>query len=275
MKTNHKKSFFSLSDYREQISVQKDAEKYRNYENERLKLKEDMDAFNETVHEVRKLNNLIKSAVDKLYSTLADDVKNNKSLSNVLKTLKANTSLLSIRMDAFKVINDPISVEKNMFVDLNVFSKVEKVYKSLYDEKKAKNINIQLNGESKLKFKLNNMIEVAFFIIIENAIKYSYPGALITIDFDEIENHTALDVKFSNWGVRPDDEEVQKLTEKGIRSQKAINAGINGNGLGLYILKKICEANHVDIIINIGNENYYQNGLRYSPFDVVLQFRCN
>lgn len=66
---------------------------------------------------------------------------------------------------------------------------------------------------------------------------------------------------------------MKQLTERGFRSKNAKNAKIKGRGLGLFILQQICEVNHVLLNIVVKEDNYYVDGIRYSPFIITLQFR--
>ncbi len=242
------------------------------------RLASDSRLLNETLHEVRKLNNQIKALIEQLKTKIQiiqkgpDDGKT-KEIENIFKTLQANTSLLSIRMNAYDAIFNPEILAKDMCVPLNVYSKVEKVYKCLYAAKKEKGVSVNLLGNSNQTFLLNNTVELAFFIIIENAIKYSYPTSNIDICFLPDSWGTTLDVEFKNWGLRPAKADMPRLAERGFRSDVAKASKIPGSGLGLYILQKICAVNKIEHDIHLLDECHFYEGCKYSPFVVTLHFR--
>ena len=71
----------------------------------------------------------------------------------------------------------------------------------------------------------------------------------------------------------PSDSEMQRLTERGYRASEIVRANkIKGNGLGLYLLDQICEANNVVYDIRKGKETKIFGGQEYKPFIVTLVF---
>lgn len=245
----------------------------------RIDFEQNLALFNDTLHEVRKLNNQIKAGIDRLNSLMKQmnlescNEADLKDFHNIRKTLNANASLLSIRMNSYDVFLNPESLYADMSVELGVYSKIEKVYKSLYAFRKEKGVDVQLRGESNQKFLLNSMIELAFFVIIENAIKYSMPTSIINIEFLPNEKEKKLIVKFVNWGIKPKQDEIPHLVNRGNRSERAIRAGIKGNGLGLFILSQICQVNKVKLEIDVKKETKSYDGLIYAPFCVSLLFQ--
>jgi len=232
--------------------------------------------LDDTLHEIRKINNQIKvnihdlsKALDKHY---IEDDGLDKYIHNTLKTIEGNSTLLSIRMDAYDILFNPASAGKELDTMLGVYGKVEKVYKCLYPSKKEKNINVVLSGGSVKEFRLRNSIELAFFIIIENAIKYSPEGEQIKIAF--VEKTKGLDVEFINWAICPQNDELPHLTERGYRSKAITNKkNYQGSGLGLYLLKQICQTNNVSYSFDVANDTKIISGIMYNPFVVTLSFR--
>ena len=232
--------------------------------------------IDDTLHEIRKINNQINGGILNLSKSideiLIDDAEFDRHIHNTLKTLDGNSTLLSTRMDAYDIMFNPTSVNRELDYMMSVFGKIEKVYKCLYTSKKAKNIEIHLNGRSEEKYRLRNSMELAFFIVIENAIKYSPEGESIDIDFSE--DNDKLDVTFRNWAVCPQDEEMNHLTERGFRSKSVVNKGYyEGSGLGLYLLKQICQANDVIFEFDKRADSINIGGVEYHQFIVTLSFR--
>ena len=231
--------------------------------------------LDDTLHEIRKINNQIKGNINSLKKAIdgqyIEDDNADRFIHNTLKTIEGNATLLSIRMNAYDIMLNPASASKELDMPMVVFSKVEKVYKCLYPSRKEKNLEIILNGKSTSEYRLRNSIELAFFIIIENAIKYSPDGDEINITFEESVNE--LKVEFHSWGICPGDEEMTRLTERGYRSKNIVNKDdYEGSGLGLYLLKQICEANNVAYILKKKSELKVLSGVEYHPFIVTLTF---
>lgn len=257
-------------------SVSKSAmrEEHELLESEGRKLNQNISLLNETLHEVRKINNQLKSSVLQLSNALRSVyIESNKfiEIKNIRKNIEANTSLLSIRMDTYDMIFNPESIKDEMVVPIAVYKKIEKVYKCLFAQRKEKNIEVQLSGHTDRSFRLSNTIELAFFIIVDNAIKYSPINEEVNIEFLDCVH--SLEVTFTNWGIRPNSGEMAHIRERGFRSQKVIEeTNIEGSGLGLYLLQQICDLNNVKLDIHIGNGSMKVNGLGYAPFIVKLTF---
>lgn len=257
-------------------SVSKSAmrEEHELLESEGRKLNQNISLLNETLHEVRKINNQLKSSVLQLSNALRSVyIESNKfiEIKNIRKNIEANTSLLSIRMDTYDMIFNPESIKDEMVVPIAVYKKIEKVYKCLFAQRKEKNIEVQLSGHTDRLFRLSNTIELAFFIIVDNAIKYSPINEEVNIEFLDCVH--SLEVTFTNWGIRPNSGEMAHIRERGFRSQKVIEeTNIEGSGLGLYLLQQICDLNNVKLDIHIGNGSMKVNGLGYAPFIVKLTF---
>jgi signal transduction histidine kinase len=236
------------------------------------KLKYRSDLFDDTIHEINKIYKQIEGNTSRLKEAFESLRFDDYYLNNTLKTLEGNVSLLSIRLELHRYLMNPSLTESDQPGRFVIYKKVEKIYKCLYEEKAKKSLNIDLKGSNERSFRLKNTIELAIFIIIENAIKYSPENETITINFSE--NTNGLIVTFKNWAICPTDDEMQKLTERGYRSsiirQKT---NINGSGLGLYLLKQLCQSNNVEFNISKGNELKMISGVKYNPFIVTLTFR--
>lgn len=237
------------------------------------KVLQDEQLLNDSLHEIRKVNNQIKFSSTQLSSKLkyfnGDD---SKTIDDIRLNIIANSDLLSIRLNAYDMVVNPTLIENEMAVDISIYKKFEKVYKCLYGLRSEKNINVKLVGLSTFKYHCREIVELAFFIIIENALKYSPPNEEVDVVFSEGKNK--LEVTIRNWGLKILPNELNKLTERGYRGQMAINSGINkGSGLGLYLLSQICKDNNIDLRINIGNDQKSMDGWIYKPFIVKLIFK--
>lgn len=89
-------------------------------------------------------------------------------------------------------------------------------------------------------------IYIAFFSIIENAIKYSIYGE--TINFDLVDYDKETHVKISNRCESLKVTDINRLTEKGFRGENG-KGSIQSSGLGLHLVKEIFEKGEVDFNI--------------------------
>jgi PAS domain S-box-containing protein len=80
---------------------------------------------------------------------------------------------------------------------------------------------------------------ISFANLIENASKYSANGTAISIELKEVED--SLIITFSDQGVGIDPSDYEKIFEKFTRIDNELSDTVNGNGLGLYWVRRIIE----------------------------------
>lgn len=229
------------------------------------------DILDNTIHEIRKLNTQLKGFVTKFNFQLKELRGRTEAMENLGLDISATTNLMSIRLDSYDLEVNPelnlLSGKRN----IPIYRRVEKVYKCLGIQARNKGITIRLENNSHNLFNAHNIIEIGFFIILENAIKYSPANETIFVRFHESSDR--LLVTFRNLGPAPDSNERQLLTKRGFRSKAVEDLGIEGRGIGLYLLNQICSTNEIGLDVKIENENKYINGIRYCPFVVSLSFK--
>lgn len=223
----------------------------------------------DTLHEVRNINKQLKSSYELLAEKIDSD---NKFVADIVQTLYGNTNLLTIRLDFYDYMVNPQILLSAGKIDIPIFKKFEKVYKCLYNDRISKNINVILENKSYGLFSSTKIIEIAFFIILENAIKYSPENETIRVVFDEDKKMSRLVVRVENWGPYVDPDEQSRLFERGYRGRNAIRAtNSKGHGIGLHLLKQICESNNIGLNISTGKQRFI-NQEKYAQFCVRLIF---
>lgn len=230
------------------------------------KLEEERILLENTLHELRKLNNQLKFCVERFSSEYGDD---DSILSSLCTDIYSISSLLSIRFDFYDFEVNPDLSFNSIKTEIPVYRKVEKVYKCLGPVIRNKSLRVHLEGKSFNKLYASSIFEIAIFIIIENAVKYAPENSEIKIRFQEASNN--LKVTFSNWGIRPEDNEIPHLTEREYRSVNTRNNDdYEGRGIGLYLLKKICDNLNINMRIIVDSKKKIINNVTYSPFSIEL-----
>lgn len=242
-----------------------------NFEKKVEELKENRMLLENTLHEIRKINNQLKSSVEIFVNEYSKYNNYNDKLNSLCTDIYQSADLLTIRFDTYDFEVNPELNKNTIEINIPVFKRVEKIYKCLNTRLKDKNLKFVMKGNSYNLYHASNVLEIGLFILIDNAIKYSLPNSTITAKFVEVEDK--LHLIFNNMGIRPNEDELHRLTERGFRSKKVSDyKKYDGRGIGLYLFKKICEYTKVEYKIKLGNENKYLDGDRYSPFMVELTF---
>ncbi len=212
-------------------------------------------AIDDLLHDARKVNRELKFCVDSL------DFEEHSSLEEIW----AQSNLLSI---IFKMYDVQVNTENTFTADkyyIPLYKRIEKVYKCLDRSHFSKGVSIKLNGSSYMEFLATDLIEVAFYTIIENAIKYAPEKSEINIDF--YESKDTQNIVFRNLAILPPREELSKLTQRGYRGSNGVREK-SGSGLGLHTFQTICD--------NLGIKFYFATSPKedkMGEFKVTMQFK--
>lgn len=126
--------------------------------------------------------------------------------------------------------------EKN--VDLN--NLIEKIISELKEFAQKQNNRIIFKPDYSIKpiFINEKYLNLVFTNLIHNAIKYTNNGT-VTITTENFEKN--IEIKISDTGIGIKEEDIKNLFTEFYRSPDVKEKGIEGTGLGLYIVKKILE----------------------------------
>ena len=84
--------------------------------------------------------------------------------------------------------------------------------------------------------------------LVANAIKFTPPGGRVEIALGAARRHVTLEVSDTGMGISED--ERDRLFERFFRTQTALDHGVPGTGLGLYICKAIVDAHDGRIAVS-------------------------
>ncbi len=88
--------------------------------------------------------------------------------------------------------------------------------------------------------------------LIENACKYSHEGTSVLISTDFADKEGYFSIKVADEGVGISEKDKNRVFEKFARIDNPLTRSVQGNGLGLYITKKLVEIMNgsIDFISN-------------------------
>lgn len=160
------------------------------------------------------------------------------------RMIRMINDLLSLsRMDRGVSKMDLEFVNLNDFVNhiLNRFDMIVKTDKNK-DKKKKYTIKRELGNQALwVEIDTDKMMQV-IDNIMNNAIKYSPDGGVITVRLTQNKNHVILSISDQGLGIPRKD--LGKIFDRFYRVDKARSRAQGGTGLGLAIAKEIVEAHH-------------------------------
>lgn len=155
--------------------------------------------------------------------------KNFQNIENNINQIEKNLNYIQNILTNIEALK---SVDKKEIEEININHLVKDVLAKFENKIQEKNLRIVFSEKDHIKINANYIdIEVCFSNLIENAIKYNEKNGIIEIEFDKSI------VKIKNTGKSIN--KPEKIFEKFYRENDA--GTTEGLGLGLSIVKKICE----------------------------------
>lgn len=128
-----------------------------------------------------------------------------------------------------------------------------------YFSEQLKNNTISLDIESNIVNSIDKDLFPSIMInLVENALKYSGDVVKVIVRLKKLNGQIALEV--CDYGIGIPDEEKEKVFEKFYRSGDEDTRKSKGTGIGLYLVKSICDLHHakISIIPNVPKGSIFQ-----------------
>jgi len=174
-------------------------------------------------HDLRTPITIIKTNFYLMKAKKFHNIENN--INQIEKNLDYIQNILA-NVEALK------SVDKKEIEEININHLVKDVLAKFENKIQEKNLRIVFSEKDQINIIANYVdMEVCFSNLIENAIKYNEKNGIIEVEFDKSK------IKIKNTGKSIN--KPEKIFEKFYREDSA--GTTEGLGLGLSIVKKICE----------------------------------
>ncbi len=182
-----------------------------------------------------------------LQTLLKHDLERDKQkelLNNALnETLRLHKLVDNVLM-ANQIENQNLSIQKE---NLNLSNLIETTVKRYFLEHLEKS-NISLDIEKEIYYQGDKELLSSILInLIENAIKYSFDSIQIDVELKTTNNKIILEIKDTGCGV--EDHEKGLVFQKFYRSGDEGTRKTKGTGIGLFIVKSICDLHQLTIKI--------------------------
>ena len=137
--------------------------------------------------------------------------------------------------------DNPILNKKNYNVSSVLLNVIYNFFSDLID----KNIKLKYEECQYEAFFDYEAIQVAFFHMIDNTVKYIKENTVLDIRFEDYINQ--VDIVFSMESLKIDEDETNKIFLEGFSGKQAKEQGKSGKGIGMSRVKQILELNHGEI----------------------------
>lgn len=201
------------------------------------------------VHDIRKFNANIKTKG----TLIVNKSKSKSKVQSYARNIWAMSSYISTRLDIYNYLYLEQSFKIGELYEFNFYKTFDKIRMCFTEEAKKKNmsINIHCNGTCD-DIKAYSSIELLPFLIIDNALKYTSQGENINISVYQTLNEQII--KIEAIGAKIEENELENIFDRRYRGKNSKKYCNDGSGIGLYLAKKICDANNLKIEICSSNE---------------------
>lgn len=168
--------------------------------------------------------------------------KQKELLNNALNETGRLHKLVDNVLMANQIENKNLSTQKE---NLNLSALVEDTVKRYFSEQ-LEHKTITLNVEKDITYSGDKELLASIIInLIENAIKYSFESVSIEIVLKSVNQKPFLEIKDRGCGIP--DSEKESIFHKFYRTGSEHTRKTKGTGIGLYIVKSICDLHGINI----------------------------
>lgn len=210
------------------------------------------DVYRQTIHDLKRANSFFSDLLDE---ALENPVyQKDQSLRDLLDAF----ALIGTRLDYHDFIlgRQGNSLQPNQRINLiKIGVKLSKML-----QYKAISKKIKINNSNNCSFDPciladSKLIYILFFVLLENAIKYSPANETIYVDYDSFDKNT-ISVSFKNKVDTPLSEtDVQNIFNIGYRGSNSLS--VDGTGTGMSVVKNIIDLYNFGFKMPIPNKANY------------------
>ncbi|WP_421718473.1 sensor histidine kinase [Algiphilus sp.] len=223
------------------------------------------EALDSTMHEVRSLTSELTTQAAELARKL-----NGSAYETQSTTVLHTSEMVTARLAYTDLQLNPGAISLQTKIRSGFYKKFEKARYVLAQSAKSKQLSINFHGNSFGMIDVLQAFELIPFIVLDNAIKYSPPKAVIDVDFSESTGQ--IDAVVRSLGPIMTLNEMEQLFEQHFRGYYAQQIGVYGAGLGLYVARTIADL-HDGVSIDAssdGIEKFTFNSVAYANFRVEI-----
>lgn len=223
--------FRAIGEYQRRFAIQEEAKILKKVE----KLKQNFLSL--MSHDLKTPVAKIAGVADNLYHQNSGSVEIREKSQLIIDSTKELNKFISSILDLTKIESSNFGLNKTSR-DIN--SIIEIVIKDLTFGAGQKNIAIKKELSPLYPIEMDStLITRVVSNLVENAIKYSGEGAIVSIKTWDDDKWVFVEITDNGAGIPP--EELQNIFEKFYRIKNDANHSIKGTGLGLYLVKYFVE----------------------------------
>ena len=192
--------------------------------------------------------------------------KENEKLNTYLKIIQDQNKRLNSQVE--RVLNTVALENKDFKYEMKEFDLVELIKEIVESEsiKLGKEVSLEFCNASKIDHVIvkGDLLHVRNIVynLLDNAIKYCEKKPIITIKLEVDKANVKLSIKDNGIGIREDS--LKHIFDKFYREDTGNIHDVKGVGLGLYYVKKVCDAHNwrIEVSSIVGNGTKFTISLK-------------
>lgn len=133
--------------------------------------------------------------------------------------------------------------------EIDINSSIESTLQRMQKFIAEKKLSINYSNAGKVLVRADSsMVETILENILSNAIKYSPEGNEIEIKINSVEGKTICSIK--DFGIGMTQEQASKIFDRFYRGDESRNSHIEGNGIGLAIVKRLADLQNISLSVS-------------------------
>lgn len=223
--------FRAIGEYQRRYAIQEETKLLKQVE----KLKQNFLSL--MSHDLKTPVAKIAGVADNLYTQNSSNPDIREKSQLIIDSTKDLNKFISSILDLTKIESTNFGLNKTS-KDIN--SIIENVIKDLNFSANQKKVQIKKQLAPLYPIEIDiTLITRVISNLVENAIKYSGPGTIVSVDTWDDEKWVYIEIKDNGAGIPA--EELSNIFEKFYRIKNDANHSIKGTGLGLYLVKYFVE----------------------------------
>lgn len=201
------------------------------------------DTFLSTVsHELRtpltSVIGYVSMLLEGVLGPMTDEQK--ESLEVVLRRGKNLQSLIGDLLNLSRIDAGKIELRQTQFDPTRELKNLEEVFRERLGKANV-SLKMKVNKSTTPFFADRDRINQVLMNLVGNAIKFSHPGGVISIEFNELKDEGLVEFSVSDNGVGIPEEALEKVFERFYQVEMHDGREFGGTGLGLAIAKELVE----------------------------------
>jgi signal transduction histidine kinase len=228
----------------------------------------DYEVFANLMHELDSARLEIRKTISELNEAIVGRTADVPRIRTKLPLLIEQVDALDVLFEFLRFELNPELFVYTMRKEINIHGIFHRAFRHFKHRLQAKELNYKIDRVEGFIVTAAPSLSIVPLVLIDNAIKYSPRGDQLSVSL----NLTDRIATIHSHGPRIEKDELETIFQKSKRGRNAGQVVPAGQGLGLFIAKRICDAQGFKISAKVDDRTFKIAGVPYSAVSFELEF---